>query len=102
MEPLATRPIIFPQVAVLIPAYNEEKVIVRTIRSALTSDYPNLRVIVIDDGSSDQTLEVARAAFALEAASGRVLILTQAQLRQGGRSQFWTGAPSRRGNFRRH
>ncbi len=38
-----------PEVAVLIPAYNEEKVIVRTIRSALTSDYPNLRVIVIDD-----------------------------------------------------
>jgi cellulose synthase/poly-beta-1,6-N-acetylglucosamine synthase-like glycosyltransferase/spore germination protein YaaH/peptidoglycan/xylan/chitin deacetylase (PgdA/CDA1 family) len=66
-----------PPVAVLIPAYNEEKVIVRTIRSALTSDYPNLHVIVIDDGSSDRTLEVARAAFALEAASGRVLILTK-------------------------
>ena len=66
-----------PPVAVLIPAYNEEKVIVRTIRSALTSDYPNLRVIVIDDGSSDRTLEVARAAFALEAASGRVLILSK-------------------------
>jgi cellulose synthase/poly-beta-1,6-N-acetylglucosamine synthase-like glycosyltransferase/spore germination protein YaaH/peptidoglycan/xylan/chitin deacetylase (PgdA/CDA1 family) len=66
-----------PPVAVLIPAYNEEKVIVRTVRSALTSDYPNLRVIVIDDGSSDRTLEVARAAFALEAASGRVLILSK-------------------------
>ena len=38
-------------VAVLIPAYNEEKVIVRTIRSVLKSDYPNLRVIVVDDGS---------------------------------------------------
>ncbi|MGA9813039.1 MAG: glycosyltransferase [Terriglobales bacterium] len=67
-----------PPVAVLVPAYNEEKVIVRTIRSALTSDYPNLRVIVIDDGSSDATLEAARTAFALEAASGRVLILTKA------------------------
>jgi cellulose synthase/poly-beta-1,6-N-acetylglucosamine synthase-like glycosyltransferase/spore germination protein YaaH/peptidoglycan/xylan/chitin deacetylase (PgdA/CDA1 family) len=67
-----------PSVAVLVPAYNEEKVIVRTIRSTLTSNYPNLRVIVIDDGSSDRTLEVARAAFALEAASGRVLILTKA------------------------
>ncbi len=66
-----------PPVAVLIPAYNEEKVIVRTIRSALTSDYPNLQVIVIDDGSSDRTLEVARAAFTLEAASGRVLILAK-------------------------
>ena len=40
-----------PRVAVLIPAYNEEKVIVRTIRSVLNSDYDNLHVIVIDDGS---------------------------------------------------
>ena len=45
-----------PRVAVLIPAYNEEKVIVRTIRSVLRSDYPNLRAIVIDDGSLDRTL----------------------------------------------
>jgi len=64
-----------PKVAVLIPAYNEEKVIERTVRSALNSNYPNLRVIVIDDGSKDRTLEVARTAFAAEAAAGRVLIL---------------------------
>ena len=66
-----------PKVAVLIPAYNEEKVIVRTVRAALNSDYPNVRVIVIDDGSRDRTLEVARKAFAREAAAGRVLILTK-------------------------
>jgi cellulose synthase/poly-beta-1,6-N-acetylglucosamine synthase-like glycosyltransferase/spore germination protein YaaH/peptidoglycan/xylan/chitin deacetylase (PgdA/CDA1 family) len=66
-----------PKVAVLIPAYNEEKVIVRTVRAALNSDYPNLRVIVIDDGSKDRTLEVARAAFAVEERAGRVLILTK-------------------------
>src|SRR4029077_9970577 len=52
-----------PKVAVLIPAYNEEKVIERTVRAALNSNYPNLRVIVIDDGSKDRTLEVARNAF---------------------------------------
>jgi cellulose synthase/poly-beta-1,6-N-acetylglucosamine synthase-like glycosyltransferase len=40
-----------PKVAVLIPAYNEEKVIERTVRAALASIYPNLRIIVIDDGS---------------------------------------------------
>ncbi len=66
-----------PQVAVLIPAYNEEKVIERTIEGALDSDYPNLRVIVIDDGSKDRTLEIARRAFAAEEAAGRVLILTK-------------------------
>ncbi len=64
-----------PKVAVLIPAYNEEKVIERTVRAALNSNYPNLRVIVIDDGSKDRTLEVARKAFAAEAAAGKVLIL---------------------------
>jgi cellulose synthase/poly-beta-1,6-N-acetylglucosamine synthase-like glycosyltransferase len=64
-----------PKVAVLIPAYNEEKVIERTVRAALNSNYPNLLVIVIDDGSRDRTLEVARNAFRAEAASGRVLIL---------------------------
>jgi peptidoglycan-N-acetylglucosamine deacetylase len=64
-----------PKVAVLIPAYNEEKVIERTVRAALNSNYRNLRVIVIDDGSKDRTLEVARRAFAAEEASGRVLIL---------------------------
>jgi cellulose synthase/poly-beta-1,6-N-acetylglucosamine synthase-like glycosyltransferase/spore germination protein YaaH/peptidoglycan/xylan/chitin deacetylase (PgdA/CDA1 family) len=66
-----------PKVAVLIPAYNEEKVIERTVRAALNSHYPNLRVIVIDDGSKDRTLEVARTAFAAEAAAGEVLILTK-------------------------
>jgi cellulose synthase/poly-beta-1,6-N-acetylglucosamine synthase-like glycosyltransferase/peptidoglycan/xylan/chitin deacetylase (PgdA/CDA1 family) len=66
-----------PKVAVLIPAYNEEKVIERTVRAALNSNYPNLRVIVIDDGSKDRTLEVARNAFRAEAAAGRVLILTK-------------------------
>jgi cellulose synthase/poly-beta-1,6-N-acetylglucosamine synthase-like glycosyltransferase/spore germination protein YaaH/peptidoglycan/xylan/chitin deacetylase (PgdA/CDA1 family) len=67
-----------PRVAVLIPAYNEEKVIERTVKAALNSDYPNLRVIVIDDGSKDRTLEVAHRAFAKEEAGGRVLILAKA------------------------
>jgi cellulose synthase/poly-beta-1,6-N-acetylglucosamine synthase-like glycosyltransferase/spore germination protein YaaH/peptidoglycan/xylan/chitin deacetylase (PgdA/CDA1 family) len=66
-----------PRVAVLIPAYNEEKVIERTIQGALDCDYPNMCVIVIDDGSKDRTLEIARRTFAPEAAAGRVLILTK-------------------------
>jgi cellulose synthase/poly-beta-1,6-N-acetylglucosamine synthase-like glycosyltransferase/peptidoglycan/xylan/chitin deacetylase (PgdA/CDA1 family)/spore germination protein YaaH len=66
-----------PRVAVLIPAYNEEKVIVRTIRSVLNSDYKNLHVIVIDDGSKDRTAEVAREAYAAEIAAGRVMVLSK-------------------------
>jgi cellulose synthase/poly-beta-1,6-N-acetylglucosamine synthase-like glycosyltransferase/peptidoglycan/xylan/chitin deacetylase (PgdA/CDA1 family)/spore germination protein YaaH len=67
-----------PRVAVLIPAYNEETVIVRTIRSVLNSDYLNLHIIVIDDGSSDRTFDVARQAYAAEIAAGRVQVLTKA------------------------
>jgi cellulose synthase/poly-beta-1,6-N-acetylglucosamine synthase-like glycosyltransferase/peptidoglycan/xylan/chitin deacetylase (PgdA/CDA1 family)/spore germination protein YaaH len=67
-----------PRVAVLIPAYNEEKVIVRTVRSVLNSDYKNLHIIVIDDGSSDRTAEVACAAYRAEIAAGRVQVLTKA------------------------
>ncbi|MGA2571952.1 MAG: polysaccharide deacetylase family protein, partial [Terracidiphilus sp.] len=66
-----------PRVAVLIPAYNEEPVIVRTIRSVLNSDYKSLHVIVIDDGSLDRTAEVAAAAYAQEIAAGRVQVLTK-------------------------
>ena len=66
-----------PHVAVLIPAYNEEAVIVRTIRSVLNSDYKNLRVIVIDDGSRDRTAEVAASAYAQQIAAGRLQVLTE-------------------------
>jgi cellulose synthase/poly-beta-1,6-N-acetylglucosamine synthase-like glycosyltransferase/peptidoglycan/xylan/chitin deacetylase (PgdA/CDA1 family)/spore germination protein YaaH len=65
-----------PRIAVLIPAFNEETVIVRTIRSVLNSDYKNLHVIVIDDGSLDRTFDVAREAYAAEIAAGRVQVLT--------------------------
>jgi cellulose synthase/poly-beta-1,6-N-acetylglucosamine synthase-like glycosyltransferase len=64
-----------PRVAVLIPAYNEEKVIVRTIRSVMMSNYKNLRIIVIDDGSSDRTFEAARDAYPKDIASGRLTVL---------------------------
>ena len=67
-----------PRVAVLIPAFNEEAVIVRTIRSVLNSDYKDLRIIVIDDGSSDRTAEVARQAYTAEIAAGRIQILSKA------------------------
>jgi cellulose synthase/poly-beta-1,6-N-acetylglucosamine synthase-like glycosyltransferase/peptidoglycan/xylan/chitin deacetylase (PgdA/CDA1 family)/spore germination protein YaaH len=73
----AASPGINPRVAVLIPAFNEEKVIVRTIRSVLNSDYANLHIIVIDDGSNDNTCEVARTAYATEIAAGRVQVLTK-------------------------
>ncbi|HYY68269.1 MAG TPA: glycosyltransferase [Terriglobales bacterium] len=65
-----------PAVAVLIPAFNEEKVIVNTVRAVLASDYP-LRVIVVDDGSSDNTYELVCDAFQREQDRGQVLVLTK-------------------------
>lgn len=51
-----------PKVTVLIPAYNEENSIARTIKSILKSDYPRnkFEVIVINDGSKDKTYEIAK------------------------------------------
>jgi cellulose synthase/poly-beta-1,6-N-acetylglucosamine synthase-like glycosyltransferase len=66
-----------PRVAVLIPAYNEEKVIARTIRSVLMSNYKNIRIIVIDDGSKDDTYKIATETYAKEIAAGRVTVLTK-------------------------
>ena len=52
-----------PTVSVLIPAYNEESVIVQTVSGVLESDYPNLEILVIDDGSADHTARLVRARF---------------------------------------
>ena len=67
-----------PRVAVLIPAYNEEKVIVRTIRSVMMSNYKNIRIIVIDDGSKDNTYQAAIDAYPADIANGRLTVLTKA------------------------
>jgi cellulose synthase/poly-beta-1,6-N-acetylglucosamine synthase-like glycosyltransferase len=45
-----------PPVTILIPAWNEQDVIVNSVRSALQADYPELHVIVVDDGSTDLTV----------------------------------------------
>jgi cellulose synthase/poly-beta-1,6-N-acetylglucosamine synthase-like glycosyltransferase/spore germination protein YaaH/peptidoglycan/xylan/chitin deacetylase (PgdA/CDA1 family) len=62
-------------VTVLIPAYNEENVIVQTVNSVLHSDLTEIRVIVVDDGSSDRTLELLESNFGK---NGRVQIVHQA------------------------
>ncbi|MBS3737158.1 MAG: glycosyltransferase family 2 protein [Candidatus Bipolaricaulota bacterium] len=56
----------WPGVTIVIPAYNEESVIAESTRQALSLEYPNIEVIVVDDGSSDDTLEELKKAFDLE------------------------------------
>ncbi|HEV3055901.1 MAG TPA: glycosyltransferase [Solirubrobacteraceae bacterium] len=54
-------------VSVLVPAYNEETVLGQAIRSILASDYPELELIVVNDGSTDGTLVSATREFDLVA-----------------------------------
>jgi cellulose synthase/poly-beta-1,6-N-acetylglucosamine synthase-like glycosyltransferase/peptidoglycan/xylan/chitin deacetylase (PgdA/CDA1 family)/spore germination protein YaaH len=68
-------------VSVLIPAYNEEKVIERAVSHVLASTNVQLEIIVIDDGSKDRTSEVVSTAFRRDP---RVQLLT---LENGGKAQ---------------
>lgn len=54
-----------PPITLLVPAHNEERTIAQSVRSLLTLTYPDLQVIVINDGSTDQTLEVLCESFNL-------------------------------------
>ena len=87
-----------PKVSVLIPAYNEEENIENAVKAALSQDYPDFEVIVIDDGSEDETyrralsirdtrLKVIRVEhggkaralnLGLEASSGEIVVTTDA------------------------
>ena len=49
-----------PLVSILIPAYNSEEWIAYTMRSAIAQTWERKEIIVVDDGSSDRTAEVAR------------------------------------------
>lgn len=48
-------------VTIILPAYNAEKTIARAIQSARCQEYSDLEIIVIDDGSSDSTLNICNA-----------------------------------------
>lgn len=52
----------YPMVSILVPAYNEEAMIAQTIAHLANLNYPNYEIIVIDDGSQDQTYACAIAA----------------------------------------
>ena len=54
-----------PRISVLVPAYNEASSIAQSLQALATLDYPNLEIVVVDDGSSDETLNVLLAAFEL-------------------------------------
>jgi len=83
-----------PFVSILAPAYNEELVIENTIRSLLASEYPSYEIIVIDDGSQDNTSKVVEDNFANEK---RVRLITIANA--GKASALNTGLRYARGEI---
>ena len=64
-----------PLVSVIVPAWNAAATLEDTLRSALSSDYPALEVLVVDDGSTDATLDIARR---LAAGDERLRVFTEA------------------------
>jgi glycosyltransferase involved in cell wall biosynthesis len=62
-----------PLVSILIPAYNAEKWIADTIQSALGQTWPRKEIVIVDDGSTDETMSVAR-----QFVSKEVIVVTQA------------------------
>jgi biofilm PGA synthesis N-glycosyltransferase PgaC len=49
-----------PYVTVIIPAYNEETGVIRTVESVLATNYSHKQIIVVNDGSTDRTLAILR------------------------------------------
>jgi glycosyltransferase involved in cell wall biosynthesis len=49
-----------PLVSIIIPVYNAERFVAATIESSLAQDWPNKEIIVVDDGSTDGSLDVIR------------------------------------------
>lgn len=49
-----------PRVSVIIPVYNAERYLAEAIRSVLGQDYGDVEIVVVDDGSTDRSVEVAQ------------------------------------------
>ena len=54
-----------PPISIIAPAYNEQAIIVTSMRSMLQLNYPEFELVVVNDGSKDETLEVLKREFKL-------------------------------------
>ena len=61
-------------ISIIIPCYNASKTLARTLNSIREQDYKNLEIIIVNDGSSDNTLEVATKYSTIDS---RIRVITQ-------------------------
>ncbi len=80
-----------PLVSVIIPAYNCADHITESVESALAQDYPNKEIIIIDDGSTDNTLNV------LSPFAGKIIVIQQQNA--GSAAARNTGIKAAKGEF---
>jgi poly-beta-1,6 N-acetyl-D-glucosamine synthase len=85
-----------PLVSIIVPAFNEERVIEHVIRSLERLDYSRFEIIVVDDGSDDATHRRARA---LERDDGRTPIRVVTQPNGGKAQAINRGIASARGDY---
>jgi glycosyltransferase involved in cell wall biosynthesis len=88
-----------PLVTVIVPARNEAHNIARCVRSILSTTYPNLELVVVDDSSTDGTTDVARGAVE---GDPRARVVANAALPDGWFGKQWacaTGAKVARGTI---
>src|SRR5437660_1542486 len=93
-----------PTVSICIPSYNHAAYLPAAIESALGQSYRDLEVVIVDDGSADDSLEIARAYERREPDRVRVLThpgranlgtaATANLARRHARGAFWSGLPS--------
>ncbi|NLX71599.1 MAG: glycosyltransferase family 2 protein, partial [Clostridiales bacterium] len=61
-------------ISIIVPVYNAEKWLRRCINSVLTQTYPDIELVLVNDGSTDRSLEICRE---YEKQDGRVLVIDQ-------------------------
>lgn len=82
-----------PEVSVVVPAYNREKTLERCVQSALGQTFRDFEVIIVDDGSSDNTTDVA-----LSSGDARVRLIRHRENRGAGAARN-TGAQAAKGEY---
>ena len=75
-------PLVKPLVTIIVPAFNEQASLKHTIESLIECDYPNKQILIVDDGSTDRTYEIANS-FAQKISNGKFMVIRK---ENGGKS----------------